>query len=45
VEFLTHRLILRPYNIDFPVDLIEVEPGASANDLVVGRVAMILNET
>lgn len=45
VEFLAHRLILRPLNIDFPIDLIEIEPGASPNDLVVGRVAMILNET
>lgn len=45
VEFLANRLILRPYNIDFPVDLIEIEPGGSPSDLVVGRVAMILNET
>lgn len=45
VEFLANRLILRPYNVDFPVDLIEIEPGGSPNDLVVGRVAMILNET
>lgn len=45
VEFLAHRLILRPHNIDFPVDLIEIETGASPNDLVVGRVAMLLNET
>ncbi len=45
VEFLSHRLILRPHNIDFPVELIEIEPGANPNDLVVGRVAMVLNET
>jgi hypothetical protein len=45
VEFLANRLILRPLNIDFPVDLIEIEPGGSPNDLVVGRVAMVLNET
>lgn len=45
VEFLENRLVLRPHHIDFPVQLIEIEPGGSPNDLLVGRVALILNET
>ena len=45
VEFLSNRLVLRPHNIDFPVELIEIEPGESPNDLITGRVALILNET
>ena len=44
-EFISNRLVLRPHNIDFPVELIEVEPGGSPNDLITGRVALILNET
>ena len=44
VETLAQRLILRPHNIEFPIDIVEIDPGASPNDLVVGRVAMILNE-
>ena len=45
VDYLAHRLVLRPHNIAFPVDLIEVEEGESPSDLIVGRVALILNET
>jgi hypothetical protein len=45
VDFLASRLVLRPHNIAFPVDLIEIEPGGSPNDLITGRVALILNET
>lgn len=44
VEFLSHRLVLRPHNIAFPVDLIEVDPGESPSDLIAGRIALILNE-
>ena len=44
VDFLANRLVLRPHNIAFPVDLIEVSPGGSPADLIVGRVALILNE-
>ncbi len=44
VEFLSSRLILRPHNIAFSVDLIEVDPGELPNDLIVGRIALILNE-
>jgi len=44
VDFLSNRLILRPHNIAFPVDLIEVEPGEPPSDLLAGRIALILNE-
>lgn len=44
VDFLANRLVLRPHNITFPVDLIEVEPGESPSELIAGRVVLILNE-
>jgi transcriptional regulator with XRE-family HTH domain len=44
VDFLANRLVLRPHNSAFPVDLLEVEPGESPNDLIAGRVVLILNE-
>ena len=45
VEAGGNRLILRPHNVTFPVDLIEIDPGESHGDLIVGRVAHVLNET
>lgn len=44
VNFLSSRLILRPHNIVFPVELIEIDPEESPGDLLAGRVALILNE-
>jgi hypothetical protein len=44
VDFVANRLVLRPHNIGFPVDLIEVDPDESPGDLIVGRVALIVNE-
>ena len=44
VDFLLNRLVLRPCNMAFPVDLIEVDPGESPSDLITGRVALLLNE-
>ncbi|MGA2890304.1 MAG: hypothetical protein ABSE51_19850 [Terracidiphilus sp.] len=43
-EFQSNRLVLRPHNIAFPVDLIELAPDEPPGDLIVGRVALILNE-
>ncbi len=43
VEFASSHLILRPYNNAFPVQLIEVNPEESPYDLLVGRIALILN--
>ena len=44
-DFLARRLVLRPHNIAFPVDLIEVTPGNSPSQWIVGRVVIVLNET
>jgi len=44
VDFQMHRLILRPHNTVFPVDLIEVMPGEMPGELLAGRVALIVNE-
>jgi hypothetical protein len=43
-DFVANRLVLRPHNIAFPVDLIEVDPDESPGDLLAGRVALIINE-
>jgi hypothetical protein len=43
-EFLSNRLALRPHNIAFPLSLLEVSPGESSGELIVGRVVLILNE-
>jgi transcriptional regulator with XRE-family HTH domain len=44
VDFAASRLVLRPHNIAFPVDLVEIDPGEAPGDLIAGRVALILNE-
>jgi hypothetical protein len=44
VDFAANRMVLRPHNVAFPVDLIELEPEVNPGDLIAGRVAMILNE-
>ncbi len=43
-DFQSNRLILRPLNIAFSVELLEIAPGESPSDLLTGRVALILNE-
>jgi len=43
-EFQAGRLILRPHNIAFPVELIALNPDEPPGDWLVGRVALILNE-
>jgi hypothetical protein len=44
VDFVANRLVLRPHNIAFPVDLLEVNPGVPPSELIAGRIALILNE-
>lgn len=44
VDFLSNRLILRPANAAFPAELLETDPDQAPNDLITGRVALILNE-
>jgi transcriptional regulator with XRE-family HTH domain len=44
VDFLSERLVLRPYNIAFPVELLEPDPGEPPSHLLAGRIALIVNE-
>ena len=44
VDFLASRLVLRPHNFAFPVALIDVDPEESPYEMLVGRIALILNE-
>jgi hypothetical protein len=44
VDFTANRLVLRPHNIAFSVDLMEIDPGEAPSDRIAGRVALILNE-
>jgi len=44
VDLQEQRLVLRPLNMLFPVDLLEVEPGNTRSDAMVGRVVLVLNE-
>ena len=44
VDFVFGHLVLRPHSIAFPVELIDVDPGESPSNLIVGRIALILNE-
>jgi transcriptional regulator with XRE-family HTH domain len=44
VDFQHNRLVLRPHSVTAPVLLLEIGLDDAPNDLVVGRVALILNE-
>ena len=45
VELRANQLVLRPLNVAFPVELMELEPGAQPGALLTGRVALVVNET
>jgi hypothetical protein len=44
LDFLLNRLVLRPHNSAFPIELLEVAPGEAPSDLIAGRVILVLNE-
>lgn len=44
-DFLSSRLVLRPLNNGHAVTLLEIEPGSSPGELIVGRIALIINLT
>jgi transcriptional regulator with XRE-family HTH domain len=44
VEFIANRLVLRPHNLAFPVDMIPVDPGEPPNEMLAGRVVLIVKE-
>jgi transcriptional regulator with XRE-family HTH domain len=43
-DFKAGRVVLRPYGAGFPLEVVEVGGGETANDLLVGRVALVLKE-
>jgi hypothetical protein len=45
VDFRANRLLLRPHNLNFPVDLIDLDPEESPSDRIAGRVALIVNQS
>ena len=44
VDFVEDRLVLRPLNLAFPVDLIELGPDDSPGEWIAGRVVITINE-
>jgi hypothetical protein len=44
VDFQVDRLVLKPHNRTFPVELLQLEPHESPGDMIAGRVALIMNE-
>jgi hypothetical protein len=48
IGYLEHfygRLVLRPHNRAFPVEILEAEPGKRPQELIVGRIALVQNST
>lgn len=43
-DFQLNRLVLRPHNISSPIELIDMDVNETPNELLAGRVALILNE-
>ena len=44
IDFLANRVVLRPHNRAYPVELLEVPPGEAPGDLIAGRTVLIVNE-
>ena len=44
VDHLANRLVLRPYNLNHPVELLEVDQDQPPSELLVGRAVLTLNE-
>jgi transcriptional regulator with XRE-family HTH domain len=42
ITFEANRLILRPHGLNFPVQLVEIEPLRSPSDLIVGRICFVI---
>ncbi len=45
LEQQSQRLILRPNNHAFPIELINVDDGGPLTEFIAGRVMQVLNET
>ena len=44
VDLVGRTLVLRPHNLAFPVELIEIDSGKSPYELLTGRIVLVLNE-
>jgi transcriptional regulator with XRE-family HTH domain len=44
VELLVDRVVLRPQNAAFPLEMVDSEPGKHPGEMIAGRVALIVNE-
>lgn len=44
LDFIANRLVLRPHNLAFAVDLLEVPLGETPGEQIAGRVVMALGE-
>ena len=44
IEHASGRLVLRPLNMGFPVDLIEIGPEAPPSEFIAGRVVLTINQ-
>jgi hypothetical protein len=45
VESLDDKLALRPLNLAFPIELLQSEPDRRVQQLIAGRVVLVLNQT
>ncbi len=45
VESLDDKLVLRPLNLAFPIELLQSEPDRRVQEFIAGRVVMVLNQT
>ena len=43
-DFLANRLVLRPHNLAFPVDLLEMAAGETLGDFIAGRIVVVIKE-
>jgi len=39
------KLVLRPLNLAFPIELLQSEPDRRVQEFIAGRVVMVLNQT
>jgi transcriptional regulator with XRE-family HTH domain len=44
VEALANQLVLRPLNLNTPADVIDIDFDGRLSDIIVGRVALVVNE-
>lgn len=44
VTFESNRMLLRPHRLDFPVEALELAPGDSPSDYLIGRICLYIGE-